>query len=377
MFNVDKILEEHDSLLWEEHKESEVDNLLDYFEPACNVKERTRKEHIDTIYETTKLVEKYRSCYSVYITIGWETLANVSLELSEVIEASIFLSIHGMYMPANALLRQWLETYIRALKHDYELIKCNKNTKNTKTYDKFLKKRDKWLEKPNYIRFRGERSILSVLIDPDTDNIATQFRKEEMSNSKKLSLYLFSWDEIPVNGNVKLTKFLNKKFSIDWVKTAKIEKINNGKTIKVFTENNFILLNLNNEKTKIKLIIDDDETDELFAKTENDKLNIYVDLSFKKEIENLFGELSKCVHFGGMTPIENLKYTFVEYNKKQFEIWYKRLNQINEICAIITLIKFPEIIALLEKRKDICLPTLGDVRNKKLEELLKSNKIIN
>lgn len=282
MFNVDKILEEHDSLLWEEHKESEVDNLLDYFEPACNVKERTRKEHIDTIYETTKLVEKYRSCYSVYITIGWETLANVSLELSEVIEASIFLSIHGMYMPANALLRQWLETTLSALKFDYELKKCDKNTK---TYNGLLKKRDKWLEKPSHIRFTGECSILSILVDPDTDYIATRFREEEMSNSEKLS--------------------------------------------------------------------------------------------FKKEIENLFGELSKCVHFGGMTPIENLKSTFAEYNKKQFEIWYKRLNQINEICAIITLIKSPEIITLLEKRKDICLPTLGDIRNKKLEELLKSNKIIN
>jgi hypothetical protein len=280
MFDVDQIIEENDSQLYEDHKESEVNNLLDYFESAYIVKERTVKEHRDTIYESIKLVEKYRDCYTAYIKTGWETLANVSLELSEDIEASIFLSMHGMYIPANALLRLWLETSISALKFDYELKKCDKNTK---TYDELLKKRDKWLENPSHVRFTGECSILSTLIDPDTDYIATQFIKEEMFNSEKLI--------------------------------------------------------------------------------------------FKKEIENLFKELSKYVHFGGMTPIENFKSTFAKYDKEQFENWSKRLNQINEMCTIITLIKFPEIITLLKNCRDRCLPTLGDKRNKKLEELLKSNKI--
>jgi hypothetical protein len=52
------------------------------------------------------------------------------------------------------------------------------------------------------------------------------------------SEYLFSWDEIPGNDNVRLLDFLKQKFSIDWVKKAKIEKIDNDMTIRVSTEKN-------------------------------------------------------------------------------------------------------------------------------------------
>lgn len=91
-------------------------------------------------------------------------------------------------------------------------------------------------------------------------------------------LYLFSWNKIPGNDSEKLADFLKQKFSIDWVKTAKIEKIDNGKGIKLSTGKNFILLKLNTEKTKLNIEIDDFDdvkTDEFIAKKENDKLNIY------------------------------------------------------------------------------------------------------
>jgi hypothetical protein len=90
--------------------------------------------------------------------------------------------------------------------------------------------------------------------------------------------YLFSWDEIPGNDSVRLIDFLKYKFSIEWIKTAKIEKIDNCMTIKVSTEKNFLLLKLNNEKTKLSLEIDDVRIDELIAKKENDKLNIHTEM---------------------------------------------------------------------------------------------------
>lgn len=86
---------------------------------------------------------------------------------------------------------------------------------------------------------------------------------------------LFSWDEIPGNVSERLLNFLKEKFSIDWIGTSNIEKIDNGKTIKVSTEKNFLLLKLNDENTKLNLKIDDGRSEELIAKKENNTLNIY------------------------------------------------------------------------------------------------------
>jgi hypothetical protein len=98
--------------------------------------------------------------------------------------------------------------------------------------------------------------------------------KEEYGNYKSKG-YLFSWDEIPGNDNVKLIEFLRQKFGIDWLRTPKVEKIDLGMIIKISTEKNLLLLKLNNEKTKLFMEINDGRTDEFIAKTENDKLNIY------------------------------------------------------------------------------------------------------
>lgn len=92
---------------------------------------------------------------------------------------------------------------------------------------------------------------------------------------RKENRYLFGWDEIPGNDNGKLVEFLRPMYDIDWVKTAKIEKIDDGRTINVSTEKNSLSLRLNYEKTKVNLKIDDSRTFELNARTENSKLNIY------------------------------------------------------------------------------------------------------
>lgn len=85
---------------------------------------------------------------------------------------------------------------------------------------------------------------------------------------------MFSWNEIPGNDTNKFIEFLRQNFDINWVKTAKIDKIDGDMTIKVSSENNSLSLKLNNEKNKVTLTIDDGRTDEFIAKTENGKLNI-------------------------------------------------------------------------------------------------------
>jgi len=87
--------------------------------------------------------------------------------------------------------------------------------------------------------------------------------------------YLFSWDNIPGNDNGRLIDFLKQNYSIDWVETAEIVKIDDGKTLILSTEKNFLYLKLTDEKTNVRLKIDDGRTGEFTVKMENGKLNIY------------------------------------------------------------------------------------------------------
>ncbi len=111
--------------------------------------------------------------------------------------------------------------------------------------------------------------------------------------------YLFSWDNIPGNDNGRLIDFLKQNYGIDWVETAKIEKIDDGKTIILSTEKNSLYLKLNDEKTNVSLKIDDGRTYEFIAKMENGKLNIYEpekyfdDLILPEKEKNSIRELIK------------------------------------------------------------------------------------
>ncbi len=111
------------------------------------------------------------------------------------------------------------------------------------------------------------------------------FNLIDVHPSLNQDLYLFSWENVPGNDNERLIEFLTQKYSIDWAKTAKIEKIGDDKTIRLTTEKKSLSLILNNEKTKAKLKIDDLRTDEFIVKLENGKLNIYQDL-LKTTIKN-------------------------------------------------------------------------------------------
>jgi hypothetical protein len=121
---------------------------------------------------------------------------------------------------------------------------------------------------------------------------------------------LFSWDEIPEHDKGKLMEFLKRNYNIDCVDTAKIEKIDGGRTIRILTEKKSLSLKLNDDKTKVNLIIDDGRTDEFIAKTESSKLNIYdtnktFTLKTSQDLGNHLieiGEQLKC------SPNEELEY---------------------------------------------------------------------
>ncbi len=86
--------------------------------------------------------------------------------------------------------------------------------------------------------------------------------------------HLFSWDKIPGNDNLKLIEFLRQNFSIDWIENTKIKKID-GTIIKASSREHLLLLRLNDEKTRVNLMIDDGRTDNFIVTPEDGELNIY------------------------------------------------------------------------------------------------------
>jgi hypothetical protein len=112
-------------------------------------------------------------------------------------------------------------------------------------------------------------------------------RTAQFLDAPEAELCAFSWSGIPEKDRVRLIDFLTLKFDIDWVKTAKIEKIDNGKTVIVSTEKNSLSLKLNDKETEVILKIDDARTDRFIAKLEKDELNIYTKLILKDICEDL------------------------------------------------------------------------------------------
>lgn len=270
----EKAQDEYYEALYEEYIESEVDNYIKYLNKARNVEKETSEKNRKEIHSAITLVEKHLDNHRAFLKTGCMSLLSVVFELNQDIESSIFLSIHGKYRPANALLRRWLETTLIALYFDFELKKC---VPKTKTHEELQKKCNKWLEKSSHFRFTGnDCSILAALLDPDTDDFAMQILKE----------------------------ITPSKYS-----------------------------------------------------------------SFRGYIEDMFRNLSKCVHYGGMN--EDILIDFAEYNEKSFKEWYVILNQINEICNILILLKFPEMLTLSWENKNEKFHALKERQIQKLNELLK------
>lgn len=121
------------------------------------------------------------------------------------------------------------------------------------------------------INKKGEKLKYHKIIKTDIEEI----NKTGKRGRPKKNEYLFSWKEIPGNDSERLTDFLKSNYDLDWVKTAKIAKTDDDKTIMINAGEKFISLNLCNENTELDIKIDNVKTDKFIVKTENDKLNIY------------------------------------------------------------------------------------------------------
>lgn len=182
---------------------------------------------------------------------------------------------------------------------------------------------------------------------------------------------LFSWDKVPGNDNAKLIEFLKERFYLQWIKTAKIEKIDGGRIIKIFYEKNSVLLRLNDEKTEVNLIIDNVETYRFIAKIEAGDLNIYqCKCYYKNEINNnkiaedidiVFKGKQDFIIKERQNLIKSIKkaYKFIE-NKNQNCIFvinpYQRPNEITYFQLGYALGKEMQMIGLFDGNGNSFLP---------------------
>lgn len=93
-------------------------------------------------------------------------------------------------------------------------------------------------------------------------------------NSIENNRYLFSWNNVPGNDTSALINFFERKFNIDWVKGAEIEKSGN-RNIKISTSENELSLILCDGMTEVNMIIDDRIVDNFIAKKVNNELCVY------------------------------------------------------------------------------------------------------
>jgi hypothetical protein len=99
----------------------------------------------------------------------------------------------------------------------------------------------------------------------------------ENMNSQKIDLCLFSWGNVPGAHNGRLLRYLVDDIGIDWARSAKIRKSDDGKTIHIFRDVNSAEIIIHEVKENAILKISDGRIHSLKVKKENGKLNIYSD----------------------------------------------------------------------------------------------------
>lgn len=86
--------------------------------------------------------------------------------------------------------------------------------------------------------------------------------------------FLFTWNEIPGNDNVRLIEYLKETIGENWVGEAKFE--NDGRTITIYNDKKTLSLRRNECET-VLVLIDGKKTDDLIVNKEKNNINIYLD----------------------------------------------------------------------------------------------------
>jgi hypothetical protein len=101
-----------------------------------------------------------------------------------------------------------------------------------------------------------------------------RFPSPTIHPNKITSGHLFCWDDVPGTDSERLLRYLRTAHSISWTRDAKIQKIDDGKTIRVSNGDDSVRITLDEAKKEATLKFSDDTTQKLEIKEENGKLKI-------------------------------------------------------------------------------------------------------
>lgn len=155
-----------------------------YVESAYDAKKETISKQRDEVYDVVKIIDNLRGYLIEAFMPHCSALFMVFDEITQDIESSLFLVMHGKYVPANALLRRIIEMAMTALYFDDEVRKCRKDSR---TYNDLCRKRKEWIEKSRKgsLSFTSEYGVLGRLVDPDTDYSAKKILEANRQISQK------------------------------------------------------------------------------------------------------------------------------------------------------------------------------------------------
>lgn len=110
--------------------------------------------------------------------------------------------------------------------------------------------------------------------------------KKNNAELKKID-NLVIWEDILGNDNEIVINYVTKyyysrTYNTDWIKTANIEKLDDGKTIRLSSGTNYLIIKLNADTTEANLILDDGTNQQLGVVLENNKLKIYANTGVLK-----------------------------------------------------------------------------------------------
>ncbi len=112
--------------------------------------------------------------------------------------------------------------------------------------------------------------FLDLLDDAYTVQVRSDYYFDEYSGT-----YLFSWENVPGDDSDRLLRFLVDDLDIDWAENAEIHKSDDGKTIRIFKDENSAEIKIDEVQEKATLKISDGITHDLKVKSENGKLKLY------------------------------------------------------------------------------------------------------
>ena len=134
--------------------------------------------------------------------------------------------------------------------------------------------------------------------------------------------YVFCWDDVPGKDNAKLTEYLKKGFSLDWIDNAIIEKTDDSKVIKLTSDQKYLSLELVGDLVPdVKLTVSDGRTGKYILVFEKGKRNVYSGkFRTTKILGSTFGEKKIEINPGDWLQWQNYDpeetYTLVENNGK-------------------------------------------------------------